>query len=89
MELKYAYGYVRVSTDRQEELSPDSQERLLRDYATKNNIVILKIFFELGISDLLLVTGTVNDNLFGCFLFFSMLVCFVKDTLMLYFPYRR
>ena len=50
MELKYAYGYVRVSTDRQEELSPDSQERLLRDYATKNNIVILKIFFELGIS---------------------------------------
>ena len=50
MELKYAYGYVRVSTDKQEELSPDSQERLLRDYASKNNIVILKIFFELGIS---------------------------------------
>ena len=50
MSVKYAYGYVRVSTDKQEELSPDSQEKLLREYAAKNNIVILKIFFELGIS---------------------------------------
>ncbi|WP_394860763.1 recombinase family protein [Mediterraneibacter gnavus] len=50
MSVKYAYGYVRVSTDKQEELSPDSQEKLLREYATKNNIVILKVFFELGIS---------------------------------------
>lgn len=50
MSVKYAYGYVRVSTDKQEELSPDSQEKLLRKYAAKNNIVILKIFFELGIS---------------------------------------
>ena len=52
MELKYAYGYIRVSTHDQEELSPDSQERLLRNYASQNNIVILKIFFELGISGL-------------------------------------
>ena len=50
MNVKYAYGYVRVSTDKQEELSPDSQEKLLRDYAVRNNIVILKIFFELGVS---------------------------------------
>lgn len=50
MELRYAYGYVRVSTDKQEELSPDSQEKLLREYATKNNIIILKVFFELGVS---------------------------------------
>ena len=50
MSVKYAYGYVRVSTDKQEELSPDSQEKLLRDYAARNNIVILKIFFELGVS---------------------------------------
>lgn len=50
MELRYAYGYVRVSTDKQEELSPDSQEKLIREYAAKNNIVILKVFFELGIS---------------------------------------
>ena len=47
---RYAYGYVRVSTDKQEELSPDSQEKLLREYAAKNNIIILKVFFEIGIS---------------------------------------
>lgn len=50
METKYGYGYVRVSTDKQEELSPDSQEKLLRDHAKKNNIVLLNIFFELGVS---------------------------------------
>ena len=50
MSARYAYGYVRVSTDKQEELSPDSQEKLLREYAAKNNIIILKVFFELGIS---------------------------------------
>ena len=50
MSVKYAYGYIRVSTHDQEEISPDSQEHLLRDYATKNNIVILKIFTDLGIS---------------------------------------
>ena len=50
MELRYAYGYVRVSTDKQEELSPDSQEKLLRDYAKSNNIILLEVFFEIGIS---------------------------------------
>ena len=50
MSARYAYGYVRVSTDKQEELSPDSQEKLLREYAAKNNIIILKVFFEIGIS---------------------------------------
>ena len=50
MNVKYAYGYIRVSTNKQEELSPDSQEKLLRDYASRNNIVILKIFFEIGVS---------------------------------------
>ena len=49
-ELRYAYGYIRVSTHDQEEISPDSQENLLREYATRNNIVILKIFSDLGIS---------------------------------------
>lgn len=44
--------YIRVSTDEQLELSPDAQERLLLDYAHKNNILINKehIFFENGIS---------------------------------------
>lgn len=50
MPQRYAYGYVRVSTHDQEEISPDSQEKLLREYARKNNIVILKIFCELGVS---------------------------------------
>lgn len=50
MEQRFAYGYVRVSTDRQEELSPDSQKRLLHEYAKKNDIVILDIFSELGVS---------------------------------------
>lgn len=44
MNQQYGYGYVRVSTDKQEELSPDSQEKLLREYAKKNNIVLLQIF---------------------------------------------
>lgn len=50
MNVKYAYGYIRVSTNKQEELSPDSQEKLLRDYASRNNIIILKVFFEIGVS---------------------------------------
>lgn len=50
METKYGYGYVRVSTAGQEELSPDSQARLLKDYAHKNGIIISNIFYELGIS---------------------------------------
>lgn len=46
----YGYGYVRVSTDRQEELSPDSQEKLIRKYAEENHIILLSVFYELGIS---------------------------------------
>lgn len=51
-DMKTACAYVRVSTDKQEELSPDAQQRLLLDYAKKNNISILKehIFLENGIS---------------------------------------
>lgn len=50
--MKTACAYIRVSTDKQEELSPDAQKRLLLDYAKKNNISILKehIFVENGIS---------------------------------------
>lgn len=44
--------YIRVSTDKQEELSPDAQKRLLLDYAKKHNIIINEefIFIENGIS---------------------------------------
>lgn len=49
-KLRTAYGYIRVSTHDQEELSPDSQERLLRSYATANNIFLEHIFEDAGIS---------------------------------------
>lgn len=51
-ELKTACAYIRVSTDKQEELSPDAQKRLLLDYCKKNNLSILSehIFIENGIS---------------------------------------
>lgn len=50
--LKTACAYIRVSTDKQEELSPDAQKRLILDYAVKNNILLEKenIFVENGIS---------------------------------------
>ncbi|MFA9464090.1 MAG: recombinase family protein [Velocimicrobium sp.] len=48
--LKSACAYIRVSTEQQEELSPDSQKRLLKDYAEKNNIIITKFYEDLGIS---------------------------------------
>lgn len=41
-----------ISTDKQEELSPDAQKRLILDYAKKNNIIISSsdIYLEHGIS---------------------------------------
>lgn len=44
--------YIRVSTDKQEELSPDAQRRLLLDYAKQHNIIIANemIFQDNGIS---------------------------------------
>lgn len=44
--------YIRVSTGKQEELSPDAQRRLLLDYASKNNIIISNqyIYEEDGLS---------------------------------------
>lgn len=48
--LRSGYGYIRVSTHDQEELSPDSQERLLRDYAKANGIILEYIYSDAGIS---------------------------------------
>lgn len=44
--------YIRVSTDKQEELSPHAQKRLLLDYAKSHSISILEehIYIENGIS---------------------------------------
>ena len=49
---KIAAAYVRVSTERQDEYSPDSQIKLVRDYAEKNGYEIPDefIFFDDGIS---------------------------------------
>lgn len=50
--LRYGALYVRVSTDKQEELSPDAQKRLGLEYAKKHNILIQPdhIFIDSGIS---------------------------------------
>ena len=50
--IKLGAAYIRVSTGKQEELSPDSQKRLILDYAKSNNIIIPEefIFMENGIS---------------------------------------
>lgn len=49
-KLRSGFAYIRVSTHDQEELSPDSQERILRDYARNNNIVLEYIYIDSGIS---------------------------------------
>lgn len=52
LNMKTACAYIRVSTDKQEELSPDAQKRLLIDYAKKNNMSLLaeNIYIDNGIS---------------------------------------
>lgn len=52
LDRKTGAIYIRVSTDRQEELSPDAQRRLLLEYAKSNNIDVPSeyIFQDNGIS---------------------------------------
>lgn len=51
-DLRIASAYIRVSTDDQLELSPDSQLEKVREYAAKNNLLLLPeyIFHDDGIS---------------------------------------
>lgn len=51
-ELKTAAVYIRVSTDEQTELSPESQLATIRDYAEKNGYIVPEeyIFVDGGIS---------------------------------------
>lgn len=51
-KTKNAALYIRVSTDKQEELSPDSQKRLLLEYAKNHNMIVSQkhIYTENGIS---------------------------------------
>ena len=48
--MKTAAAYIRVSTDRQEELSPDAQKRELKNYAQKHGILITEFYQDNGIS---------------------------------------
>jgi DNA invertase Pin-like site-specific DNA recombinase len=50
--MQTAALYIRVSTDKQDELSPDAQKRLLLEYAEKNNMIVSSqfVFMENGIS---------------------------------------
>lgn len=50
--MKIAAAYIRVSTDDQLELSPDSQIKLIRDYAKRNDMIIPNdfVFADEGIS---------------------------------------
>lgn len=47
---KLACVYIRVSTSDQEEYSPEAQIRLLKEYASQHDIIIGKIYQDLGIS---------------------------------------
>ena len=52
MALKIGAAYIRVSDERQDEYSPDSQLKLIRKYAKNNNYIIPDdyIFYDDGIS---------------------------------------
>lgn len=45
-KLKEVCAYVRVSTNKQEELSPDSQIRLIREYAASHDMLLTHIYIE-------------------------------------------
>ncbi len=50
--MKTAAAYIRVSDERQDEYSPDSQLKLIRDYCKRNEVVLPDelIFYDDGIS---------------------------------------
>lgn len=50
--MKIAAAYIRVSTEGQDEYSPDSQLKLVREYAKKNDYIVPNeyIFYDDGIS---------------------------------------
>ena len=50
--MKIAAAYIRVSTEGQDEYSPDSQIKLCKDYAEKNGYLLPEqyIFYDDGIS---------------------------------------
>lgn len=51
-DIKIAAAYIRVSTDRQDEYSPDSQRKLIYEYANREGYIVPDeyIFYDDGIS---------------------------------------
>jgi len=49
-KIREVCAYIRVSTHMQEELSPEAQIRLLKEYASSNNMIITQVYKDLGIS---------------------------------------
>lgn len=50
--MKIAAAYLRVSDERQDEYSPDSQLKLIREYSNKNDFLVPDeyVFYDDGIS---------------------------------------
>ena len=48
--MKTAAAYIRVSTEAQTEYSPDSQLKLIKDYANKHSLILSEIYSDEGIS---------------------------------------
>ena len=50
--MQFGAAYIRVSTENQDEYSPEAQKRLILEYAKKNDIIINKqhIFEDIGVS---------------------------------------
>lgn len=50
--MQFGAAYIRVSTENQDEYSPEAQKRLIFDYAKKHDIIINKehIFEDIGVS---------------------------------------
>lgn len=45
-KLKEVCAYIRVSTDKQEELSPESQIRMIKEYAQQHGMLLTHIYME-------------------------------------------
>ena len=45
-QLKEVCAYIRVSTGKQEELSPDSQLRLIKEYAQAHDMLLTHVYME-------------------------------------------
>lgn len=48
--MKTAAAYIRVSTEAQTEYSPDSQLKLIKDYAAKHGLILSEVYSDEGIS---------------------------------------